>query len=145
MAAGLAASGAATAQSPAAKLTDKPAGIIAIEFLDLAFNQKKVDEAVNKYLAAPYTQHNPQVPDGVEGARVALSGFMQAVPGYRYDFKRVLVDGDFVVVHSRVTTGPADRGSALVDIFRVADGKLVEHWDVQQVVPETAANTNTMF
>jgi predicted SnoaL-like aldol condensation-catalyzing enzyme len=135
----------ALAQTDVSKLTKDPLGKAAVEFLDLAFNQKKVDEALDRYIAEPYTQHNPQVPTGVEGARAGLTGLLQQVPGWDYEFKRVLVDGDLVAVHSHVTTGPDDHGMALVDIFRAEDGKFVEHWDVSQPVPETAANENSMF
>ena len=134
----------AYAQSPASGLTTKPAGIAAVEFLDLAVNQKKVDEAVSKYVAPPYTQHNPQVPDGVDGVRAGITGLVKLIPGLHYEFKRVLVDGDLVAVHS-LLSGMGERGSAVVDIFRVKNGKLVEHWDVRQAVPENAANNNTMF
>ena len=134
----------AYAQSPASGLTTKPAGVAAVEFLDLAVNQKKVDEAVSKYVAPPYTQHNPQVPDGVDGVRAGITGLVKQIPGLHYEFKRVLVDGDLVAVHS-LLFGMGERGSAVVDIFRVKDGKLVEHWDVRQAVPESAANNNTMF
>ena len=134
----------AFAQSPAHGLTTKPAGIAAVEFLDLALNQKKVDEAVAKYVAPPYTQHNPQVADGVEGVRAALAGFIKQIPGLHYEFKRVLVDGDLVAVHG-LLAGMGEHGSAIVDIFRVKDGKLVEHWDVMEAVPATSVNNNTMF
>ncbi|MEP7210811.1 MAG: nuclear transport factor 2 family protein [Alphaproteobacteria bacterium] len=140
-----AATGIASAQSPAAGLTKKPAGVTAVEFLDMAFNQKKVDDALARYVAAPYIQHNPQVPDGVEGARIGLGGLLKAAPAFHYEFKQVLVDGDLVAVHSKITSSPTDRGTAVVDIFRVKRGKLVEHWDVLQAVPETASNKNTMF
>ena len=135
---------AAQAQSPAEGLTTSPVGAAAVAFLDLAINQKKVDEAVAKYLAPPYTQHNPQIPDGVEGARVGIAGFVKQFPGLHLDFKRVLVDGDLVAVHS-LASGIGERGSAVVDIFRIKNGKLVEHWDVFQAVPASAANGNTMF
>ena len=134
----------AYAQSAASGMTTKPAGVAAVEFLDLAVNQKKVDEAVSKYVAPPYTQHNPQVPDGVDGVRAGITGLVKQIPGLHYEFKRVLVDGDLVAVHS-LLSGMGERGSAVVDIFRVKDGKLVEHWDVRQAVPESAANNNTMF
>ena len=134
----------AYAQSAASGMTTKPAGVAAVEFLDLAVNQKKVDEAVSKYVAPPYTQHNPQVPDGVDGVRAGITGLVKQIPGLHYEFKRVLVDGDLVAVHS-LLSGMGERGSAVVDIFRVNDGKLVEHWDVRQAVPESAANNNTMF
>ena len=122
-----------------------PLGVAAVEFLDLALNQKKVDEAIDRYLAPPYTQHNPQVPDGIEGARAGLTGLLKQVPGWHYDFKRVIVEGNLVVIHSHVTTAPGDVGMAVMDIFRAENGKFVEHWDVVQPVPESAANENTMF
>jgi len=134
----------AHAQSPAEGLTTKAAGVAAVEFLDLAVNQKKVAEAVSKYVAPPYTQHNPQVPDGVDGVRAGITGLVKQIPGLHYEFKRVIVDGDLVAVHS-LLSGMGERGSAVVDIFRLKDGKLVEHWDVHQAVPATAANNNTMF
>ncbi len=126
-------------------LSNNPIANAAVDFLDLAFNQQKVTEALDRYAAPPYTQHNPQVPDGIDAAKTGLAGLLQQLPGWRYDFKRVLVDGDLVAVHSHVTTAPDDRGMAVVDLFRVADGKFVEHWDVIQPVPELAANANTMF
>lgn len=126
-------------------LTSSAAGVAALEFLDLVFNKKAVGEAFDRYAAPPYTQHNPQVPDGIEGGKAALTGLLGQVPGWHYDFKRVAVDGDLVVVHSLVTTAPGDRGMAVVDIFRVENGRMVEHWDVVQPVPEEAANANTMF
>jgi predicted SnoaL-like aldol condensation-catalyzing enzyme len=138
-------SGTAHAELAASTLTSNPLGIAAVELLDLAFNRKRVDEAIDRYLAPPYTQHNPQVPDGIEGARGGIAGLLRQIPGWHYDFKRVLVDGDLVAVHSRVTTGPDDTGMAVVDIFRAENGRFVEHWDVIQPVPEAAANQNGMF
>jgi predicted SnoaL-like aldol condensation-catalyzing enzyme len=135
----------AFAQADIAKLTTDPLGVAAVQLLDLALNQQKVDEAIERYIAPPYTQHNPMVPDGIEGARAGLKGLLKQIPGWHYDFKRVIVDGNMVVVHSLVTTKPGDRGMAVVDIFRSENGKFVEHWDVVQPVPEQAANKNTMF
>lgn len=129
----------------ATALTTHAAGIAAVELLDLAFNQRRVEEAFARHVAPPYTQHNPQVPDGIAGALAGIPGLLQAMPDLRYDVKRVLVDGDLVAVHSHITNGADDRGTAVVDIFRTANGKIVEHWDVLQPVPETAAHANTMF
>lgn len=137
----------AQAKSPADGLTANPAGRVAVAFLDMVFNQKKVDEAFGTYVGNTYVQHNPGVPDGVEGGRNGLKGLLGKLPQIRYDFKRVVVEGEMVVVHShvRLSDNESDRGEAVVDIYRVQDGKLVEHWDVIQAVPATAANRNTMF
>ena len=126
-------------------LTKNDMGIAAVRFLDLAFNRKDVAAAFERYAAAPYTQHNPQVTDGIDGAKTVLSGLLKKVPGWTYNFKRVLVDGDIVAVHSHVTTAPGDSGMAVVDLFRINEGKFVEHWDVIQSVPEEHVNANTMF
>lgn len=66
-------------------------------------------------------------------------------PGYHASIKRIIAEGDYVVVHNHTVTGPNDRGNAIVDIFRIEDGKIAEHWDVIQPVPEHSANQNTMF
>lgn len=118
---------------------------VVIKLLDVAFNQKKVVEAFESYVGPYYRQHNPSVPDGKEAIIKALPSYLAAAPELRYHFKRVLSDGDLVIVHSHVTTNAQDRGMAVIDIFRVENGKVVEHWDVAQPVPEKAANDNTMF
>ena len=114
-------------------------------FYDLAFNQKQPEEAVKRYVGKYYRQHNPNAPDGPE----AFIGFVKWLTGtnpqVRVDFKRIIAEGDLVVVHSHNVAVPGTRGKAVIDIFRVEDGKIVEHWDVVQEVPETAKNDNTMF
>jgi len=115
------------------------------DFYDLAFNQKKPAEAVAKHLGPVYRQHNPQAPDGGEAFVGFVTEFAKTSPGLQVIFKRFVAEGDLVVVHSNMVREPADRGMAVMDIFGLEDGKIVEHWDVLQDVPETAANTNTMF
>ena len=66
-------------------------------------------------------------------------------PNRSSEIKRVMAEGDLVVLHVHSKPSPEDRGSAIIDIFRVENGKIVEHWDVIQPIPEKAANTNTMF
>jgi predicted SnoaL-like aldol condensation-catalyzing enzyme len=117
---------------------------VAAALLDLAFNQRQVAAAFNRYVGATYTQHNPTVPNGKSEAIKTLSEGLKTM-NVHYDIKRVIADGDLVVVHSHVTFGTDDRGMAVVDIFRFEHGKVVEHWDVVQQVPEHAANDNTMF
>jgi predicted SnoaL-like aldol condensation-catalyzing enzyme len=116
-----------------------------IALLDTAFNQKKPAEAFERFGGSDYRQHSPTAPDGKDAIIALLKGWLPTVPNLRYDIKRIISDGDMVWVHSHVTTGPDDRGQAVVDIFRLENGKVVEHWDVGTAVPEKSLNTNTMF
>jgi len=74
-----------------------------------------------------------------------VSAFLDENPEWHGRIVRSGTDGDLVFLHVHQTNGPEDRGQAIVEIFRVDDGKIVEHWDVIQPVPESAANDNTMF
>ena len=116
-----------------------------VAFYDAAINDKDF-EAASAYLGDKYTQHNPLAADGPEGLKAFLDFAKDNLSSFKVEFKRVLADGDFVIVHAHATSGqPDDRGSAVMDIFRLEDGKVVEHWDVIQPIPETARNENTMF
>ncbi|CAM5692203.1 nuclear transport factor 2 family protein [Streptomyces canus] len=117
----------------------------ALAFVDLALNQKQPQKAADLYLRDPYIQHNPQIANGKAAFVTWATNFIKAVPDVKVDFKRVLADGDLVMIHSRLTTSATDRGTAVADIVRFKNGKIVEHWDVLQAVPETSANDNTMF
>jgi predicted SnoaL-like aldol condensation-catalyzing enzyme len=114
-------------------------------FYELAFNEKQPEEAVSRYVGSRYTQHNPMAPDGPQAFIDFVRWSTGESPELNVDIKRMIAEGDLVVTHSLMTTSPSDRGTAAVDIFRLEDGKLVEHWDVLQPIPETAANDNTMF
>ena len=115
------------------------------DFYNLAFNLKKPEEAVAKYLGSHYRQHNPSAGDGADPFIAFVRGFVKAFPSLRFDFKRFVAEGDLVVVHSHLVRKPGDRGMAVMDIFRLENGKIFEHWDVLQEVPESPANNNTMF
>jgi predicted SnoaL-like aldol condensation-catalyzing enzyme len=128
-----------------AGISKKPNAQKAMAFLDMVFNQKKVKEGFDKYVGDKYIQHNPIAADGKEAAVEVLSKFMQMVPTWSYTFKHAYVDGDIAIVHSLVRAKPEDRGNAVIDIFRFEKGKVVEHWDVIQAIPEKSANNNTMF
>jgi predicted SnoaL-like aldol condensation-catalyzing enzyme len=92
-----------------------------------------------------YIQHNPQAPDGFEAFVGFVEGFVEQFPQMSLEIKRALAEGDMVVTHSLLKTSPEDRGTAAADFFRLEDGKVVEHWDVLQPVPESAANEHPMF
>ena len=115
------------------------------EWHELAINQCKPEEAVAKYLGPHYRQHNPGAGDGPEPFIQAVKRIAQTFPDFRMESKRIIAEGDYVALHSHLILKPGDRGSAVVDIFRLENGKIVEHWDVVQEVPETSANNNTMF
>jgi predicted SnoaL-like aldol condensation-catalyzing enzyme len=114
------------------------------EFYDKALNEKDY-EAAAKYLGSKYTQHNPRAADGAEGLKSYLEFLKGKFPKSRSEIKRVFAEGDYVILHVHAVREPGTKGQAIIDIFKVADGKIVEHWDVVQDVPEQALNTNTMF
>lgn len=116
-----------------------------VALVETAFNQKKPQEAWDLYGGPYYTQHNPTAADGKEAVIALLNAWLPTVPDLHYDIKRIISHDDLVMIHSHVTTGPDDLGNAVVDIFRLENGKVVEHWDVGQPVPETSMNNNGMF
>ena len=118
---------------------------IVTDFYNLIFRDHKPEEAFARHGGDRYIQHNPRVPDGKDAVINYFGPFFKANPEAKSEIKRVLADGDLVVLHVHSRTTPSDRGRAIVDIFRVEKGKVVEHWDVVQDIPEKAANTNTMF
>ena len=115
-----------------------------LEFYDLAINKKDF-EAASKFIGSRYVQHNPRAADGPEGLKAFLAFLREKFPDYHSDIKRVFADGDYVIVHVHAVREPGTRGNAIVDIFKLENGKIVEHWDVVQPIPEKPANTNGMF
>jgi predicted SnoaL-like aldol condensation-catalyzing enzyme len=116
-----------------------------LDYYLLAFNYRKPAEAVEKYGGPHYIQHNPRAPDGFEAFVRFVESFAEQFPQMRLEIKRAVAEGDMVVTHSLLKTSPEDRGTAVADFFRLEDGKIVEHWDVLQPMPESAANDHPMF
>ena len=134
------------AEAKSCKLTPKQ---VVTQFLHEFYIEKQVRSSFEKWVDPGYIQHNPYAQTGREAAITFLEGFVKGNPGQKTTIHRIIADGNLVAahLHGRNENGTPEekRGFAVVDIFRVEGCKVMEHWDVLSPVPETAANTNTMF
>ena len=119
--------------------TDEERANVALisEFVQLVMNDHDFDEVLAKYDNDSYVQHNRNLPDGLDGLVGFLKEFVSDYPEYSYDVKHIYADGDHVVFHSHATLEKEDRGNDekgmnIIDIWRVEDGRIVEHWDAIQ-------------
>jgi predicted SnoaL-like aldol condensation-catalyzing enzyme len=135
-----------TAQTPASAAAAAALAAnkkIVVDFYRVVFIDKHVREGFDRYVSPDYVQHNPLIPTGRDAAVKALTP--RVTKESIADIKRVIAEGELVALHVHSRASIQDRGRAIVDIFRVANGKIVEHWDVIQPVPPAAQNNNTMF
>ena len=117
---------------------------IATKFFEAVVNEKNYDAAA-KYLGKTYIEHDPVGVDGAVGLNMYIEYLRDKFPDSHVEIKRVIVDGDIVAFHVHEVNVPGTRGQAVVDMFRLDHGKVVEHWDVAQDIPEKSANGNGMF
>lgn len=115
----------------------------------LAFYEYMVNRrnfaAAEPYMGPEYIQHRADAASGAEGLKVFIDWMRAKYPLSHCEIKRVFADGDFVILQVHVVREPGAVGSAHVDIFRLADGKVVEHWDVDEPIPQQTANPNGPF
>ncbi|QOV93640.1 nuclear transport factor 2 family protein [Novosphingobium sp. ES2-1] len=114
------------------------------DFARMFYVERDVRQAFETYVAPDYIQHNPGVPDGREVA-IALLQPMFSDRNRSFEVRKILVDGDLAAIHIFARPDPAARGAAVADFYRLKDGKIVEHWDVIQPIPEKSANAHPMF
>lgn len=146
----LAACGGSDAGSDEASIAISPSDVgcirdVAEGFKTLFYDQGKVREAYETFVAEDYKQHNPMAQDGREAAITFLESIFEANPQQHMTVHRMIVEDPYIAVHLHGQSGPDDLGAAAVDILRVEDCKIVEHWDVTQRVPAETVNSNGMF
>lgn len=130
-----------TNQSTSATTTTATTTVTAFvrDFMETVWNQGRTEDAA-RYVADGLVQHNPNLPDGREALTGLIDLLRGRMPALRFEIRRIAADGDLVFVHSHFTPAPAEGGQAVVDIFRVENGLIAEHWDVHQDIPTTTAS-----
>jgi predicted SnoaL-like aldol condensation-catalyzing enzyme len=117
---------------------------IATAFFEAIVNKKDFN-AASEYIGPVYIEHDPEGKDGAAGLKHYIEFLQANFPESHVTIKRVIADGDYVIFHVHSILTPGANGDAIVDIFRLHNGKVVEHWDVTQAIPENSANSNGMF
>jgi predicted SnoaL-like aldol condensation-catalyzing enzyme len=114
-----------------------------VEFYDLIINKKDFESA-RRFMGDRYKQHNPLVKDGPDGLKEFITFLKTNYPEARSEIKQVFADGNYVILHVHSVRSPQVQ-RAIIEIFRLENGKIDEHWDVIQEIPATSANPNGMF
>ncbi|WP_290053440.1 nuclear transport factor 2 family protein [Amycolatopsis solani] len=117
---------------------------VVLGFLRVAFGEKRPEVAFETYVGEDYVQHNPHAPGSAAESARYLAGFVARFPELTLEVRRVVAEDDLVCTHSLMRLTPNARGSAIADVMRVRDGRIVEHWDVVQEVPEATVSGNSM-
>jgi predicted SnoaL-like aldol condensation-catalyzing enzyme len=112
------------------------------DFYQELFGDKNID-AIDKYIGDTYIQHNPALPDGKDVLKQGATQWFKGAPKEKIDIQHLGADGNFVYIHTKAKMG--DKTNSVIDIFRIENGKITEHWDVIQEVPKTSANPHPMF
>jgi predicted SnoaL-like aldol condensation-catalyzing enzyme len=123
-------------------LSERNKALVA-DFYERVWNAKDV-AALSDFVADDYVQHNPNLANGRAPLEAFLGPLFESLPDARFSLVRLIAEGDLVVAHTLFKAHHDDRGMAVVDIYRVADGRLCEHWDVKEAVPEATASGNPM-
>lgn len=110
---------------------------IALDFVQRLMNNHEFELITQQYSNAPYKQHNRSMTDGISGVVHAVGTLTKRFPDFAYEVKNILVDGDYVTLHSHATVNAKHRGNDrkgfnIIDTWLVKDGKLTEHWDAVQ-------------
>lgn len=117
----------------------------AIYCMDLMENKKDLERASEECFGDQYVQHHPRLPNGKDAVLSLFAKRFEQSPDFEITIKRAAASDDLVWLHAHVIANPGDLGGAIVHIFRLKDGKFIEHWSVSQPVPAEAANDNSMF
>lgn len=131
------------AAKPARSLTERNRATITA-FADLFYGKRDVRGAFERYVAPDYIQHNANILDGREPAIAALEPMFKT-EGSRFDIKRIVVDGDMAVIHLHGRAGATGNGGTVADIYRLKNGRIVEHWDILQPIADKTVNPHAYF
>jgi predicted SnoaL-like aldol condensation-catalyzing enzyme len=119
---------------------------VVLQFYKLALAKFNPKDAFEKYATPDFVEHSADIAGGTRQAAIAfLEGLIRRFPEPKWEIVRSAAEGNLVFLHVHVTPAPGERGVAIVEIFRVQNGKIVEHWDVIQPVPEKPVNSNSLF